>query len=567
MPLTRAAAPRTRLVCTLMVPADGGTRPQDAPDYVERLVAAGMDCARFNLSHVRGYADFVAGGAPNYVREETMLRRVRMAAAAAGPDRHVATLLDIQGVKVRLHLPEASRRDGLAIAAGETLRMRITRGRPADELSCDGPASLVGAVTEALAANGEVETAIGDGEPMLRCVGVEGDVALLRVPEAGVLVEGRGVTFRGAAAQGEPPLTPKDRVDLAAFAVPALLAGDADVLALSFAQCAADVQRLRAFCAACVAWFRDGVAPRDAEDAATFAKLSAVRPDLADRYRGARELRVNVCAKIETAHAVADLSAILDEADSVMVARGDLGLHCAPQDVPRIQKDVLRRARLLGREGIVATQMLGSMEHAPEPTRAEASDVFNAVLDGADALLLSGETAMGVRPAEAAAMLGRIVAMAEQWETERSAARAMQVAGFFEEIVELRRADCAARPWLEVTDRVTFEAVRFAERLGARAIVAATRTGQTARHIARFDSVVPVIAVVPDAAVARGLALTGSVRALVTPAATAASAVDLGIARAVAAGLVARGDRVVVAAARPGDPAGATTCLEVREVG
>lgn len=565
--MSSAAAPRTRLVCTLMVPQDGGTRPQDAPDYVERLVAAGMDCARFNLSHVRGYADFVAGRTPDYAREEAMLRRVREAAAAAGADRHVATLLDVQGVKVRLHLPEASRRDGLAVAAGATLRMRITRGRPPHELSCDGPASLVGAVAAALGASGEVETAIGDGEPMLRCVAIEGDVAVLRAPEAGVLVEGRGVTFRGAPAQGEPPLTPKDRVDLAAFAVPALLAGEADVLALSFAQCAGDVRRLRAFCDASVAWFRDGTAPAEPEDAAILAKLSALRPDLAARYRGAAAPRVNVCAKIETEHAVLDLSAILEEADSVMVARGDLGLHCAPQDVPRIQKDVLRRARLLGREGIVATQMLGSMETAPEPTRAEASDVFNAVLDGADALLLSGETAMGVRPAEAASMLGRIVAMAEQWETERAVARAAEVAGLFEEIVALRRADYAARPWLEVTDRVTFEAVRFAERLGARAIVAATRTGQTARHIARFDSVVPVIAVVPDAAVARGLALTGSVHALVAPAATGAGAVERGLERALAAGLVARGDRVVVAAARPGDPPGATTCLEVRVVG
>lgn len=564
--MTAETAPRTRVVCTLMVPVAGGTRPQDAPGYVDTLVAAGMDCARINLSHVRGFADFAAGRAPDYAREEALLRRVRDAARAAGPDRHVATLLDVQGVKVRLHLPESARRDGLTVAAGQTLRMRISRDRPANELSCDGAPSLAAVVAKAVAERGEVETAIGDGDPMLRCFGVEGDVVLLRAPEAGLLVEGRGVTFRGAAPPDEPPLTVKDRVNLAAFAVPAVLDGLADVLALSFAQDAEGVRRLRAFCTACVAWFRDSVAPADAEDAAILVRLSTLRPDLVARYANAGDVRVNVCAKIETEGAVRDLDAILCEADSVMVARGDLGLHCAPQDVPRLQKDVLHRARLLGREGVVATQMLGSMEHAPEPTRAEASDVFNAVLDGADALLLSGETATGVRPADAAATLRRIIAVAEAWEGERRVARAVKLGALLDEIVALRATDRAARPWIGITDRVTCEAVRLAEALGARAIVAATRTGQTARHIARFDPLVPVIAVVPDDAVARRLALTGSVRAIVAPAESGADALSRGIARAKECGLLAAGDRIVVAAARPDDPAGATTCLEVRGV-
>jgi pyruvate kinase len=119
---------------------------------------------------------------------------------------------------------------------------------------------------------------------------------------------------------------------------------------------------------------------------------------------------------------------------------------------------------------------------------------------------------------------------------------------------------------MEVTDRVTFAAVRLAESLGARAIVAATRSGSTARLIARFDPCVPLVAVVPDAAVARGLALTGSVRAIVVPSASGVDAVARGIAAALAAGIVAKGDRVVVAAARAGDRSGETTCLEVREV-
>src|SRR5262245_45710798 len=149
--MNAAAAPRTRVVCTLMVPAPGGARPQDAPDYVDRLVAAGMDCARVNLSHARGFAEFAAGRAPDYAREEALLRRVRDAARASGPDRHLAALLDVQGVKVRLHLPESARRDGLALAAGQTLRMRISRDPPADEVSCDGPPSLAAVVAKAVA--------------------------------------------------------------------------------------------------------------------------------------------------------------------------------------------------------------------------------------------------------------------------------------------------------------------------------------------------------------------------------------------------------------------------------
>jgi pyruvate kinase len=549
-----------------MLPVPGGTRAQDAPDYVESLVAAGMDVARVNMSHVRAYADFAAGSAPRYDREEALFRRIRAAAAAAGPERHVATLLDIQGIKVRLHLPERVRLDGLRVAAGETLRMRITRLRPPDEITCDGPASLVNSLAEELASRGEVETAIGDGEPMLRCVGLDGDAAVLRAPEAGVLVEGRGVTFRGIPYRGEPPLTPKDRVDLAAFALPALLAGEVDYLALSFAQSAAAVRRVREFCADALAWFRHGTRPGDGEDADLLARLAALRPDLADRCRGGGDLVVPVVAKIETEHAAEDLQDILRQADAVMVARGDLGLHCAPQDVPRIQKDVLLGARLVGRAGSVATQMLGSMERAPEPTRAEATDVFNAVLDGADALLLSGETATGVRPAQAAATLARIALSAERWEDEHTLDRRAALDALFSGVLALRNSDYAARPWLEVTDRITFEAVRLAESLGARAIVAATRTGETARNIARFDPLVPLVAVVPDDRVARRLALFGSVRAVVAPADSGADALELGLARARSIGLLAQGDRVVVAAARPGDPRGTTTALEVRTV-
>lgn len=553
---------RTRLVCTLAVPRAGGTRPQDREDYVAGLVAAGMDVARINLSHATAAADFAAGRAPRYDAELELIRRVRNAAAAEGPARHVAVMLDVQGTKTRFRLPDAAREATLSLAAGEELRVRVSRDRVPGEVTCDGSPALLAGVTAAVARGGRVAVAVGDGDPFLSCERVEGDVVVLRAPEACVLGNGKGVTFRGIEIDGEPPLTPKDLVDIAAFALPAILAGDADAIALSFVQSARDVERLRSYVAAAHAWFRRGERPADAGDAAVLERLLALRPDL-PALCDADLPPFLVVAKIETARGAAAVEEILGVAGGVMVARGDLGLHEAPEDVPRHQKSIVRAARRLGRPVIVATQMLESMLTAPEPRRSEATDVFNAVLDGADAVMLSGETATGARPHLAAATLARIARAAERWEDDEAADRPARIEKIGREI-GLRRApgDHVAA----ATDLVTLEAVRAAEALGVEAIVAASRTGGSARNLARFDPLVPVVAIVPDGATARSLAFTGSVRAVVTPAQNGDEALERGLAAAVAAGLLRRGARVVVASARTDDPPGATTCLSVRTV-
>lgn len=574
---------RTRLVCTVSLPRPGGARPQDAARYLDDLVAAGLDVARVNLSHARAAGEFAAGRVPRYDAEEAQIRSVARAAAAAGRDRHVAILLDLQGMKVRLRLPDADRDRGVALAAGDTVRVRMTRDRRPDEITCDGSPRLLEAVRRALAEQGALSVAIGDGEPFLRCTSIDGprgDAFVLTAPEACMLASGKGVTFRGIHLEGEPPLTEKDRVDLAAFVVPALIAGAADFVALSFTQSPADVVRLREFAGAAQRWFRDGVAPADAEDAAILARVAALRPDLADLYAGGPTVRPFVVAKVETAAGADAVDAILAEADAVMVARGDLGLHCHPEDVPRLQKRMIRDARRLGRPAIVATQMLESMLTAPEPRRSEATDVFNAVLDGADALMLSGETAVGERPREATSTLARIAVAAESWEAIHPETREAWLRAVEKEIAARRAAQVATPVYASreddhdlgaaaadaVTDRVTAEAVRSAEALGCAAIVAATRSGRTARHIARFDPLLPVIAVVPDARTARSLALVASVRPLVAPAVSGDAALAAGFERAVALGWLRTGDRVVVASARPEDPPGTTTTLGVRVV-
>lgn len=555
-----AAAIRTRRVCTLALPRPDGGRPQDAASYVEDLVAAGMDVARVNLSHSGAAADLSAGRAPRYDLHEALLRRVRTAADAAG--RPVGVLLDLQGTKVRLRLPDRLRAGGLALAEGEVLRVAITRERVADGVACDGGEPLVDAVREGLAEHGSLAVAIGDGDPFLRCEALEGTTAVLRAPEVCRLDHGKGVTFRGVRIFGEPPLTEKDVVDLAAFVLPAVAEGFADFVALSFVQGPSDVLALRA--AATAAWgVVSGRSGEGGPHGDVLARLAALRPDLRARC-AADPPRLFVVAKIETASGAAAASAILREADGVMVARGDLGLHEPPQDVPAHQKRILREARWLGKPGIVATQMLESMLRDPEPRRSEATDVFNAVLDGADAVMLSGETATGLRPAEATRTLGTIAAAAEAWRAEE---RGRRDAGLDEARREVdARRGVGAPPGADVTDLVTCEAVRAAESLGADAVVAATRSGQTARNLARFDPTVPLLAIVPDERTARSLTLVGSVRAVVAPAPSAEEALGAGLARAVETGLLRRGARVVVAAARPGDPPGVTTTLTVRVV-
>ena len=329
-------------------------------------------------------------------------------------------------------------------------------------------------------------------------------------------------------------------------------------MALSFTQSGADVRRLRAFAAAAGAYFRNGVRPADTEDASILEQVAALVPGLRARYVGP-EARPFVVAKVETAAGADAMDDILSEADSVMVARGDLGLHCAPEDVPRLQKRMIRSARRLGRPAIVATQMLESMITAPEPRRSEATDVFNAVLDGADAVMLSGETATGERPREAAATLARIAVAAESWESSHPETREAWLRAVEREIGARGRSAIES-----VTARITADAVRSAEALGCEAVVAATRSGRTARNLARFDPLLPIVAIVPDARIARSLALTASVRAVVAPAATGDDALSAGLARAVAAGWLRDGSCVVVASARPDDPPGATTTLCVR---
>jgi pyruvate kinase len=277
-------------------------------------------------------------------------------------------------------------------------------------------------------------------------------------------------------------------------------------------------------------------------------KLEARYGDRARRYAPA------IVAKIETRSAWENLDKILDVSDCAMVARGDLGLQLNPQEVPAIQKEIIRKCSVRGKPVITATQMLDSMETNTEPTRAEANDVFNAIQDGTDAVMLSGETSKGKYPAQAVEMMVQIAEQAEKFYAERYSGRAYKIhlRDVLEESEELSRAttqrlevaekeaavaafnlgssaeEKQEQAWRAewyaekidrsrkqtTTDCISESACLLSEGKGYKAIVAPTTSGRTARMITRFRPTAPIIGVAHDEANARKMILSFGVYSL-----------------------------------------------------
>ena len=345
---------------------------------------------------------------------------------------------------------------------------------------------------------------LDDGKLRLRVERCRGGHLECQVVTGGVLSDRKGVNVPDVAL-GIPALTAKDRRDMD-FA----LEQGVDFIGLSFVQRPEDVAEARAIA------------------------------------RG----RAWIVSKIEKPQALDQLDAIIALSDAVMVARGDLGVELPPEEVPLAQKRIVRAARAAGVPVIVATQMLESMIAAPAPTRAEASDVATAVFDGADAVMLSGETAAGQYPAEAVAMMDRIVARVEADPGWR-------------EIMD------AGRPVADgtISAAIAASASQVARSIGARAIAAFTSSGRTALRVARERPSQPVLAMVTELPVARRLALAWGVHAVhAQDARTMTEAVTRASRLAREEGFAAAGDTVVVAAGIPFGQAGTTNSLRVATV-
>jgi len=348
---------------------------------------------------------------------------------------------------------------------------------------------------------------IDDGNLVLTVTEVAGDEVRCRVESGGPLLPGKKVDLPGVDL-GLPVLTEADERDLREG-----LAAGADFIAISFVNGPEDVVTVRRFCEAINA------AP-------------------------------SLISKIETGRGVAAIDAILKVSDGVMVARGDLGVEIRTADVPIIQKDLIRRCLLVGKPVITATQMLESMVEHPRPTRAEASDVANAILDGSDAVMLSAETAVGIDPPRVVRTMAEIAERAEV------------------ELARQVRPRSTETKTVSVTQAVSLVTCELAADLGAAAIVTPSESGHTARMVARHRPATPIVAVTSRPEVLRRLTLVWGVRPLLISRTTSSDAmIATALSRALEAGAVKSGDLVVLTAGVPVGVPGTTNMVQVHTIG
>jgi len=467
MQRNRGESPRqTKVVATL-----GRCPDADWPTFLERMADAGADVFRLNFSHA----------SEGYENEKAILEWAHQPVA----DRHaprVAILGDLQGPKARIgRLPEA----GLTLADGQDIALRpsdeATEHIPIPELTFNAVVDAIGRCQEGNE-DAPIQIVLGDGDIVLDIQKMSDQEIEARVVFGATLSSNKGITVRGADIDLDP-FSPKDQQDLTFC-----LDHGVDLVAVSFVRTAADIQRVRAF-----------------------VEEHTGNPDA-----------VGIVAKIETYSGTQEIESIVQETDGIMIARGDLGVQLGVERVPGIQKHLAQTAKRRGKAVIVATQMLESMIDNPTPTRAEATDVFNAILDGSDAVMLSAETSIGKRPIEVVTSMDTIARHAETYrahpawlkhdrKSQREAARSN-----------------VGDPFVgSINEEFALTAVQFAEHIPARAVICFTRSGGTPRRLSQYRPAVPLLAVCNQEAVARRLLLHYGVHPVVVRA-YSGSAADFG---------------------------------------
>lgn len=420
------------------------------------------------------------------------IRLIREIAPQLG--RVVGILQDIQGPKIRIG----------EVKGGEVL---LTPGTEFVLQSADRLADEHGASVSY--ENLEKDVPVGatvlldDGLLELKVLEVKPDGVRTMVVVGGPLKPHKGVNFP-SVKMNVAVLTEKDKEDLVFGAQQ-----DVDFVAASFVQEAADVLLIR-------------------------------------EYLNGLNSRAHVISKIERRDAVAAIADITAVSDGIMVARGDLGVETAPEEVPLAQKRIIAHCNQVGKPVITATQMLDSMIHNPRPTRAEASDVANAVFDGTDAVMLSNETAAGNYPVEAVETMVRIVL-----EAERA-------------LLSHERTNRNLQPGFPVADAISLATAQLADRLGASAIITATATGTSARMVSRYRPNAPIVALALGEPVCRQLALVwGTYPRVMVRVASDDELINGALAMAQTEGYVADGDLVVITAGYPLGVPGNTNFIKV----
>lgn len=456
-----------------------------------RSSSPGVIRAMINAGMSVARLNFSHGTHAEHLKRLTDLRQI-----AAELGRPVAILQDLCGPKIRVEtLPE----EGVRLELGQRF---VLTGQPGW-----GTAEKVSVSYRQLPR--EVQPLdrimLADGLMELLVSEIQGDDIICQVLTGGVLTSHKGINVPTGSLKAAA-LTDKDREDLQ-FG----LAHDVDYVALSFVRSSDDIREVKAL----------------------------IRQNRRD---------TPVIAKIEKHEALEEIDDILAEADGIMVARGDLGVEIPLETVPNIQKQLIRKANLVGKPVIIATQMLRSMVESPRPTRAEANDVANGVLDGADAVMLSEETASGDYPVESVRYMVRIAQSAEERYPHSKYLRLME-------------------EQTDVSGSVAYAACILAEKLHAAAVVATTRSGATAQNISRFRPAPALIALSPDEKSIRRMALYWGCQPFkVKNIEDTDEMVESAAVKVLEAGGFAEGDLVVITAGRPAWGAGSTNMLWVKKL-
>jgi pyruvate kinase len=459
------------------------------PDLLEKMIVAGVNVVRLNFSH---------GKAEDHIERA---RLVREAAQRAG--REVAIMADLQGPKIRVGKFAQGK---VMLVAGEKFILDASRSEPGDlqgvgldykELPRDVKAGDV--------------LLLNDGLIVLTVDAVKGEQVHTTVKLGGELSNNKGINKQGGGLTA-PALTAKDMDD-----IKTAMSFQADYVAVSFPKNATDMEMARQLCNVAAAAYKH-------------------KPGL--------------IAKIERAEAIPRLEEILRASDGIMVARGDLAVEVGNAAVPALQKQMIRMARADDKVVITATQMMESMIVNPVPTRAEVSDVANAVLDGTDAVMLSAETAAGKYPLETVEEMAKICL-----EAEKASGHEID-------------ADFSGKTFQRIDQSIAMGALFTAHHLGAKAIVALTDSGSTALWMSRHDIRTPIYALTPRLSTQRKMALYRNVRPLLMDtSADRDTALDQAEGHLLKRGIVQSGDIYAITCGEPMGAPGGTNMLKICRVG
>ncbi|MBR8658992.1 pyruvate kinase [Brevibacillus aydinogluensis] len=431
--------------------------------------------------------------------EEHAARIANIRQAARETGKQVAILLDTKGPEIRTGTLAV---DAVELQEGQTIVL-TTEDVPgtAERISityADLPRDVKKGDT----------ILIDDGLIGLTVEAVEGHEIICRIKNGGTLKSKKGVNVPGVKIN-LPGITEKDAQDIE-FGI----RQGVDFIAASFVRKAADILEIR---------------------------------EILERHG----VHIDIIAKIENEEGVDNVDEILAVSDGLMVARGDLGVEIPAEEVPLVQKKLIKKCNELGKPVITATQMLDSMQRNPRPTRAEASDVANAIFDGTDAIMLSGETAAGKYPVESVETMNRIALRAEQELNYR-------------EILYNQ----AVQKQVTITDAISQAVANAALDLDAAAIITATESGHTARMVSKYRPKAPIVAVTPHAEVVRRLALVNGVYPVLGPMAnTTDEMLELSVQQSLEAGYVRHGDLVVITAGVPVREVGTTNLMKIHVIG